>query len=100
MTAHGGMAMEPLDTPVDIAGVTQPHRVVPLADGAAQLVSGPLPLLAQPPAPGGPWGRWVSATGVSTGRPHRRSELLCCGATRVRTRNGRRTHGIKGPWPS
>ena len=65
--AHGGMAMEPLDTPIDIAGVTQPHRVVPLADGAAQLASGPLPLLAQPPAPGGPWGIWVSAPATESG---------------------------------
>jgi salicyloyl-CoA 5-hydroxylase len=65
--AHGGMAMEPLDTPIDIAGVAQPHRVVPLADGAAQLASGPLPLLAQPSALGGPWGIWVSAPATESG---------------------------------
>jgi salicyloyl-CoA 5-hydroxylase len=65
--AHGGMAMEPLDTPIDIAGVAQPHRVVPLADGAAQLASGPLPLLAQPPARGDPWGIWVSAPAAESG---------------------------------
>jgi hypothetical protein len=64
---HGGMAMEPLDTPIDIAGVAQPHRVVPLADGAAQLASGPLALLAQPPAQGDPWGIWVSAPATESG---------------------------------
>ncbi len=59
--AHGGMAAEPLQTPIDIAGVTQPHRVVPITDSAAQLASGPLPLLSGPAAQHGRWGVWISA---------------------------------------
>jgi anthraniloyl-CoA monooxygenase len=55
--AHGGA--DPLRTPIDIAGVPQPHRVVPLADGAAQLACGPLPLLCWPGDDR--WGVWVSA---------------------------------------
>ena len=59
--AHGGTVAEPLQTPIDIAGVTQPHRVVPITDGAAQLASGPLPLLSGPLAQHGRWGVWISA---------------------------------------
>ncbi len=63
--AHGGA--DPLHTPIDLAGVTQPDRVVPLADGAAQLACGPLPLLTAPPARPGRWGAWVSAPDTEAG---------------------------------
>jgi len=54
--AHGGAA-DPLRTPIDIAGGTQPDRVVTVRDGTVQLTEGPLPL-----RPGsGPWGAWISA---------------------------------------
>ncbi len=78
--AHGGAA-DPLHTPLDVAGVTQPVRVVTVEDGAARLAAGALPLLClprgddppqTPPAPGGKsfppdpldppgWGVWVTA---------------------------------------
>ena len=61
------MAVEPLHTPIDIAGVTQPHRVVPVTDGAAQLTKGPLPLLSGPPGQRGPWGIWISAPATEAG---------------------------------
>jgi salicyloyl-CoA 5-hydroxylase len=48
--AHGGT--EVLDTPLTIAGAAQPHRLVPVADDAAQLATGPLPF-----RPGS--GNWV-----------------------------------------
>jgi salicyloyl-CoA 5-hydroxylase len=89
--AHGSTG--PLHTPIDIAGATQPGRVVPLADGVARLASGPLPLYRlgeRPPAlplggttprtPRGPrdwgeilpptsprWGVWVSAPATEAG---------------------------------
>jgi anthraniloyl-CoA monooxygenase len=64
--AHGGLfGSDPLDTPIDIAGVTQPHRVVPVTDGAARLASGPLPLLCWPGP--GRWGVWVSAPATEAG---------------------------------
>ena len=67
--AHGGA--DPLHTGIDIAGLTQPQRVVRLADGAAQLASGPLPLLAGQgaswAAPRAPWGAWVSAPAAEAG---------------------------------
>ncbi len=64
--AHGGTAVEPLQTPVDIAGVPQPHRVIPVTDGAAQLASGPVPPLSAPPAQHGRWGVWISAPATET----------------------------------
>ena len=45
--AHGG-AMDPLHTPIDVAGVTQPGRVVTVEDGAVGLAAGPLPLRPGP----------------------------------------------------
>ena len=57
--AHGGAG--PLRTPVDIAGVTQPDRVVAVDDGVAQLASGPLPLRSGPLSRPGRWGVRVSA---------------------------------------
>ena len=45
--AHGG-AMDPLHTPIQVAGATQPGRVVTVEDGAAGLAAGPLPLLLAP----------------------------------------------------
>ena len=69
--AHGGAA-DPLRTPIDVAGVTQPGRVVTVEGGAARLAAGRAALLARgtiprPPAPGLPaprppgWGAYVSA---------------------------------------
>ena len=51
-SAYGGAG--PLDSPIDIAGLRQPARVVPVRDRAAHLASGPLPLLDHPPAAPGP----------------------------------------------
>ena len=36
--------MDPLHTPIQVAGATQPGRVVTVEDGAARLAAGPLPL--------------------------------------------------------
>ena len=44
--AHGG-AMDPLHTPIQVAGATQPGRVVTVEDGAVWLAAGPLPLRTQ-----------------------------------------------------
>jgi salicyloyl-CoA 5-hydroxylase len=80
--AHGGAA-DPLHTPIDVAGMTQPGRVVTLQDGAARLAAGPLPLclpggtipprpplltggLPAPPYPPG-WGASVSAPDTEAG---------------------------------
>jgi anthraniloyl-CoA monooxygenase len=80
--AHG--RDDPLRTPVTIAGLSQPDRVVTLEDGAARLAAGPLPLCLPrgddppqtPPAPGGksfppdpldPPGAWVSAPDTEAG---------------------------------
>ena len=57
----------PLHTPIDIAGVPQPDRLVPVANGVAQLTSGPLPLLSGPSAQHRPWGVWVSAPATEAG---------------------------------
>jgi len=54
--AHGG-ADDPLRTPIDVAGATQPGRVVTVEGGAARLAGGPLPLKPGP----GRWGAYVSA---------------------------------------
>jgi 2-polyprenyl-6-methoxyphenol hydroxylase-like FAD-dependent oxidoreductase len=63
--AHGGQ--EPLHSPIEIAGVTQPDRVVPVTGGAAQLASGPLPLRSGPAAQQGRWGVRVSAPETEAG---------------------------------
>ena len=55
--AHGG-AEDPLHTPIDVAGATQPGRVVTVEDGAARLAAGALSLRSGPP---GRRGAWVSA---------------------------------------
>jgi len=65
--AHGSLTRGPLHAPIDIAGVTQPHRLVPVTDGVAHLASGPLPLVGRPPAQPGPWGVWVSAPTTEAG---------------------------------
>ena len=79
--------MDPLHTPIQVAGVTQPGRVVTVEHGAAGLAAGPLPLclpggtipprpplltggLPAPPYPPGPgpgWGAWVSAPDTEDG---------------------------------
>jgi anthraniloyl-CoA monooxygenase len=85
--AHDG-AVDPLHTPIAVAGVTQPARVVTLEGGAARLAAGPLPLCLPrgddppqtPPAPGGKSfppdpldppgpgrGAWVSAPDTEAG---------------------------------
>jgi len=74
---------DPLRTPVTIAGLSQPDRVVTLEDGAARLASGRIPLCLPrgddppqtPPAPGGKSfppdpldrGAWVSAPDTEAG---------------------------------
>ncbi len=80
--AHGG-ATDPLHTPIDLAGGTQPGRVVTVEDGAARLAAGPLPLclpggtipprpplltggLPAPPYPPGR-GAWISAPDTEAG---------------------------------
>ena len=68
--AHGG-AEDPLHTPVDVAGGTQSHRVVPVTGGQVRLARGPLPLLrathdTEPPGPA-PWGAWVGAPDTEAG---------------------------------
>jgi anthraniloyl-CoA monooxygenase len=55
--------MDPLHTPIDVAGATQPGRVVTIEDGAARLAAGPLPLRPGP----GRWGAWVSAPDTEDG---------------------------------
>jgi anthraniloyl-CoA monooxygenase len=68
--AHGGAA-DPLRTPIDVAGATQPGRVVTVEDGAAGLAAGPLPLQAPALRPGpGRWGAWVSAPDTEDGLGH------------------------------
>jgi anthraniloyl-CoA monooxygenase len=57
----------PLHTPVDIAGLTQPERLVPLADGVARLAAGPLPLSSGPPAGPGRWAAWIDAPDTEAG---------------------------------
>jgi anthraniloyl-CoA monooxygenase len=54
--AHGGAA-DPLCTPIDVAGLTQPSRVVTVDARVVRLSAGPLPLRPGP----GPWGAWISA---------------------------------------
>jgi 2-polyprenyl-6-methoxyphenol hydroxylase-like FAD-dependent oxidoreductase len=57
----------PLHTPVDIDGLTQPERLVPLADGVARLAAGPLPLSSGPPAGPGRWAAWIDAPDTEAG---------------------------------
>jgi salicyloyl-CoA 5-hydroxylase len=63
--AHGGE--EPLRSPIDIAGVWQPDRLVPVEGGLAKLACGPLPLRSQPPAGPDRWGLRVSAPATEAG---------------------------------
>jgi salicyloyl-CoA 5-hydroxylase len=66
-TAHHGQEA-PLNTPIQIAGVPQPDRVVQVAGGVAELAVGPLPLLPEPPAgTAGRWGVRVSAPDTEAG---------------------------------
>jgi salicyloyl-CoA 5-hydroxylase len=63
--AYGGHG--PLHTPIDIAGVPQPDRVVPVTGGVVLLAAGPLPLASGPPAQRGRWGVRISAPEAETG---------------------------------
>jgi anthraniloyl-CoA monooxygenase len=107
--AHGG-EKDPLRTPVDIAGGTQPVRVVTVDDGAVRLAAGPLPLCLPrgddppqtPPAPGGKsfppdpldppgWGAWISAPDAEDGLGQAREEVaraLAAGASLVAVDGG------------
>jgi 2-polyprenyl-6-methoxyphenol hydroxylase-like FAD-dependent oxidoreductase len=64
-SAHGGAG--PLDAPLDIAGLPQPSRVVPVRDRVAQLASGPVPLLDHRPTTPDRWGLWVEAPATEAG---------------------------------
>jgi anthraniloyl-CoA monooxygenase len=102
---------DPLRTPVTIAGLPQPDRVVTLEDGAARLASGRLPLCLPrgddppqtPPAPGGksfppdpldppyPRGAWVSAPDTEAGldrADHEAARALAEGACLVAVGGG------------
>jgi salicyloyl-CoA 5-hydroxylase len=57
----------PLHTPIQIAGVPQPDRVIPVTGGAAELAGGPLPLLAGSAPVTGRWGVRVSAPDTEAG---------------------------------
>jgi salicyloyl-CoA 5-hydroxylase len=84
--AHGG-AGDPLHTPIDVAGATQPGRVVTVEDGAVGLAAGPLPLRPGP----GPWGAWVSApdTEADLGRAQQAAaRALAAGACLVAVAGG------------
>jgi len=84
--AHGG-AMDPLHTPLDVAGATQPGRVVIVEDGAARLAAGSLPLRPGP----GPWGAWVSAPDTEDGLGHAQqaaARALAAGACLVAVAGG------------
>ena len=63
--SHDGA--DPLHTPVGVGGVPQPSRVVRIADEAACLAAGALPLRAGPPPDGSRWGLWVSAPDTEDG---------------------------------
>ena len=54
---------DPLHTPIDVAGRTQPGRVVTLEDGAARPAAGPLALRLGP----GRRGAWISAPDTEAG---------------------------------
>jgi 2-polyprenyl-6-methoxyphenol hydroxylase-like FAD-dependent oxidoreductase len=70
-----GAGTDPLDTPLDIGGMRQPRRLVPLVNGghglAVQLADGPLPLRPAPPdpdaTPAGRWGLWITAPDTEDG---------------------------------
>jgi anthraniloyl-CoA monooxygenase len=81
--AHGGGAgrQDPLLTPLDIAGLPQPDRMVAVNGSTAQLAARPLPLLtgrpehATPPAQHRPWGLWVSAPDTEDGLDRAEEEV-------------------------
>ena len=84
--AHGGAA-DPLHTPIDVAGVTQPGRVVTVEDGVARLAAGPLPLRPGP----GRWGAWASAPDTEDGLGHAQQaagRALAAGACLVAVAGG------------
>jgi hypothetical protein len=87
--SHDGCA--PLRTPIDVAGLATPDRVVRVADGVAYLDGEPLPLLSGPPDAGGRWGLWVSAPETEAGLPAAYDEVargLAAGACLVAVGSG------------
>jgi 2-polyprenyl-6-methoxyphenol hydroxylase-like FAD-dependent oxidoreductase len=87
--SHDGSG--PLRTPVGVAGLPQPDRVVRVADGVAYLAGGPLPLRAGPPPGGGRWGLWVSAPDTEAGLGHAHDGVargLAAGASLVAVGDG------------
>jgi anthraniloyl-CoA monooxygenase len=88
--AHGGAA-DPLRTPIDVAGGTQPGRVVTVEDGAARLASGPLPLRSDPRGGRALWGAWISAPDTEDGLDQARqsaARALAAGACLVAVAGG------------
>ena len=95
--AHGGAVdgSDPLRTPLDVAGGTQPHRVVPVTGGQVLLARGPLPLLRPThdtaPARSAPWGAWVGAPDTEAGLDQAQeaaARALAAGASLVAVGNG------------
>jgi anthraniloyl-CoA monooxygenase len=76
----------PLESPITVAGQRLAGRLVPVADDAARLPAGPLPLLERPPARGGAWGLRVAAPDSEAGLPAARAAVadgLAAGAALV-----------------
>jgi anthraniloyl-CoA monooxygenase len=96
----------PLATPIGVAGLAPPDRVVRVADRVAYLNGEPLPLLpgqpaperpasgaptSGPPADGGRWGLWVSAPDTEAGLPAAYDEVargLAAGACLIAVGSG------------
>jgi 2-polyprenyl-6-methoxyphenol hydroxylase-like FAD-dependent oxidoreductase len=99
---HSGPAgplTEPLDTPLDIGGMRQPRRLVPLVHEAAglavPLAGGLLPLRPGPPGPDtaltGRWGLWITAPDSEAGLGRAREAVargLAAGACLVAVGGG------------
>jgi anthraniloyl-CoA monooxygenase len=76
-----------LRTPIDVAGGTQPGRVVTVKDGTVRLAAGPLPLRPGP----GHWGAQIAAPDTETGLGEARqtaARALTAGACLVAVADG------------